>query len=92
MCEAHAFILRNGKEEKILENVDLVEFEDNEIKLTSIFGEQKTLKARLKLYNNSEGKIVFEPEKSMFLYFYSRGFIFNILNCYKRLKNYTFFY
>jgi predicted RNA-binding protein len=61
MCEANAFILRNGKEEKILENVDLVELEGDEVKLVSIFGEQKSLKARLKLYNNSEGKIVFEP-------------------------------
>jgi predicted RNA-binding protein len=61
MCEANAFILRNGKEEKVLENVDLVELEGDEVKLVSIFGEQKSLKARLKLYNNSEGKIVFEP-------------------------------
>ncbi len=61
MCEAHAFILRDGNEEKILESVDLVELEGEEVKLINIFGEQKTLKARLKLYNNSEGKIVFEP-------------------------------
>ena len=61
MCEAHAFILRNGKEEKVLENVDLVEIEGDEIKLTNIFGEQKSLNARLRLYNNSEKKIVFEP-------------------------------
>ncbi len=61
MCEAHAFILKDGNEEKILESVDLVELEGDEVKLINIFGEQKTLKARLKLYNNSEGKIVFEP-------------------------------
>ena len=61
MCEAHAFILKNGKEEKIMESVDVVELEGNEVTLVNIFGEQKTLKAILKLYNNSEGKIVFEP-------------------------------
>ncbi len=61
MCEAHAFILKNGKEEKIMESVDLVELEGDEVKLVNIFGEQKTLKANLKLYNNSEGKIIFEP-------------------------------
>ena len=54
MCEAHAFILKNGKEEKVLEDVDLVEMGDEEVKLVSIFGEQKTLKARLKFYNNTE--------------------------------------
>lgn len=61
MCEAHAFILKNGKEEKLLESVDLVELEGDEARLINIFGEQKTLRARLKVYNNSEGKIVFVP-------------------------------
>ena len=61
MCEAHAFILKNGKEEKIMESVDVVELEGDEVTLVNIFGEQKTLKANLKLYSNSKGKIVFEP-------------------------------
>jgi predicted RNA-binding protein len=61
MCEAHAFIVKDGKEERILESVDLVELDGDEVKLVSIFGEQKTIKARLKSYNNREGKIVFEP-------------------------------
>ena len=60
MCEAHAFILKDEEEEKVLESVDIVELEGDEVKLVSIFGEQKTLKARLKLYNNTKGKIVFE--------------------------------
>ncbi len=60
MCEAHAFILKNGQEEKVLESVDIVELEGDEVKLVSIFGEQKTLKARLKLYDNTKSKIVFE--------------------------------
>ena len=61
MCEAHAFILINNREEKILENVDLVEVEDDEVRLISIFGEQKTIKGRIKLYSSAERKIVFEP-------------------------------
>jgi predicted RNA-binding protein len=61
MCEAHAFILKNGKEEKVLEDVDLVELDDDEVKLVSIFGEQKILRARLKFYSNTERKILFEP-------------------------------
>ena len=60
MCEAHAFILKNGKEEKILENVDLVELDGDEVKLISIFGDQMIFKARLKLFDNSERKILFE--------------------------------
>ena len=60
MCEADAFVLIDGKEEKLLENVDLVSLEGDDVKLVSIFGEQKTLRARLKQYNNTEGKIIFE--------------------------------
>jgi len=61
MCEAHAYILKDGKEEKILESVDLVELEDDEVKLVSIFGEQKIFKGRLRLYDNAKGMILFEP-------------------------------
>ena len=61
MCEAHAFVLRDGKEEMVLENVDLVDLEGDEVRLVSIFGEQKILKAKLKQYNNAERKILFEP-------------------------------
>jgi len=61
MCEAHAFLLKENQEEKILESVDLVELDDDGVRLVNIFGEQKNLKARFKFYNNSERKIVFEP-------------------------------
>jgi predicted RNA-binding protein len=60
MCEANAFVLIDGKEKMLLENVDLVSLEGDDVKLVSIFGEQKTLKAKLKQYNNTEGKIIFE--------------------------------
>jgi len=63
MCEANAFVLIDGKEEKLLENVDQVSLEGDDVKLVSIFGEQKTLKARLKQYNNTEGKIIFETSR-----------------------------
>ncbi len=61
MCEAHAYLIKNGSEEKVMESVDLVEFEDGQVRLVNIFGEQKVIKARFKLYNNTERKILFEP-------------------------------
>ena len=60
MCEADAYILSKGGEEKLLENVDQVEVEGNEIKMVSIFGEQKVLKGRIKSYNNTDRKIILE--------------------------------
>jgi predicted RNA-binding protein len=60
MCEAHAFILKDGTEEQILESVDEVEVIGNEVRLVNIFGEQKIIKAKIQRYSNREGKIVLE--------------------------------
>ncbi|MBN2060583.1 MAG: CooT family nickel-binding protein [Deltaproteobacteria bacterium] len=60
MCEAHAFILKGGKEEMILENVDRIDVDDDEVRMINIFGEQKILRARIKSYNNRESKILLE--------------------------------
>ena len=60
MCEAHAYILKGKEEKKILESVDLVEFEDDEIRLVNIFGEQKTLRGRLARYDSRRGRLIFE--------------------------------
>jgi predicted RNA-binding protein len=56
-----AFIVKDGMEEKILESVDLVEANGDAFELTNIFGDRKTLRARLKCLDNSEGKLLFEP-------------------------------
>lgn len=53
-------MIREGQEEKILESVDLVEVDGDAVKMVNIFGEQKSLTARLRRYNSTEGKIVFE--------------------------------
>ncbi len=60
MCEAHAFILKDNQEEKLLENVDQVEVEGDHIRMINIFGEQKILKAKIKRYSNKENKILVE--------------------------------
>jgi predicted RNA-binding protein len=61
MCEAHAFILQDEREVKVLESVDELEVEGDEIRLINIFGEQKILKARVKGYSGSGRKILLEP-------------------------------
>jgi predicted RNA-binding protein len=61
MCEAHAFLLKRDKEEKILESVDILEVEEDEIRMINIFGEQKTLRARVRSYNGAESRILLEP-------------------------------
>jgi predicted RNA-binding protein len=60
MCEAHAFVLQDDREVKLLESVDELEIQGDEIRMINIFGEQKIIKGRLKSYNNSERKILLE--------------------------------
>ena len=61
MCEAHAYLLKDGKEEKLLENVDELEVEGDNIRMINIFGEQKIVKAKVRRYQNRESKIILEP-------------------------------
>jgi len=61
MCEANAFIFKDGQEELILEAVDLIEPEDEGgFRMVSIFGEQKIVKGRIKSINLVNHKILFE--------------------------------
>jgi predicted RNA-binding protein len=61
MCEANAYMIKDGEEKMLLESVDLVEPEDPDgFRLVSIFGEQKIIRGRLKGMNLVEHKIIFE--------------------------------
>jgi predicted RNA-binding protein len=61
MCEANAYLLKDGKEELILEAVDILEpEEEGKIRMANIFGEQKVLDAKLKTMSLIEHKIVLE--------------------------------
>ena len=63
MCEANAYLVMNGQEELVMEAVDLMEPENGDsFKLVSIFGEQKTLKARLVRMNLVDHRIIFEKK------------------------------
>ena len=61
MCEANAYMYSEGKEKLILESVDLLEpIEPRGYRLKSIFGDQKTIKGKLKLMSLVDHKIIFE--------------------------------
>ena len=63
MCEASAFMLKNGKEEIVLEGIDRIESTNGFINLVSIFGEEKCLKARVKTISLIDHKIILEPNE-----------------------------
>lgn len=63
MCEANAYVLKGDSEELIMESVDLLEpAENGEYRLVNIFGEQKIIKATIKVMNLVNHKIVFEAQ------------------------------
>lgn len=63
MCEANAYVDKNGIEELVLESVDVIEPEDDgSFRLVSIFGEQKIIKGRLKGMTLVDHRIVFTHE------------------------------
>ena len=60
MCEANAYIEKDGREELVLKSVDLIEPQENGgFLLVDIFGQQKTVKGRLKQMNLVNHRIVF---------------------------------
>ncbi|MFH1139649.1 MAG: CooT family nickel-binding protein [Pseudomonadota bacterium] len=60
MCEANAYFETSDGDELIIEAVDLLEPEDDGTYiLVSIFGEQKTVRGRLKKMNLVDHKILF---------------------------------
>jgi predicted RNA-binding protein len=63
MCEANAYLLKDGQEQLLMESVDLVEpEEDGTWRLVGIFGDQKIVKGRIKAMNLVNHRILFEPQ------------------------------
>lgn len=62
MCEASAYLLKDGEERLILESVDTLENEGDEISMVNIFGEQKRLKARVKSLSLLDHRIILEEK------------------------------
>jgi predicted RNA-binding protein len=60
MCEASAYLVQDGKEELVLENVDELHKEGSTIKMINLFGDQKILEAQIKMISFVENKILLE--------------------------------
>ncbi len=60
MCEANAYLLKDGKEELLLEALDTVEPENGNLRLTNIFGEQKFVKGKISRLSLVKHRVVIE--------------------------------
>ena len=61
MCDINAFLVKDGKEELILENVDQIKTEGDTLKLLNIFGEELSVKARLQFFDNTGKRMILMP-------------------------------
>jgi predicted RNA-binding protein len=60
MCEASAYLVQDGNEELILENVDELYREGDVIRMVNLFGDQKAVEAQIKMISFVENKIILE--------------------------------
>jgi predicted RNA-binding protein len=60
MCESNAYILRDGKEVLVLENVDFLENDKDQVRMIDLFGEEKTIRARVRTLSLVDHKIILE--------------------------------
>ena len=61
MCESAAYVVKDDKEELLLESIDVLENDDGHVELTNMFGERKTVTARVKVLSLVDHKIILEP-------------------------------
>jgi predicted RNA-binding protein len=62
MCEANAYIYKDGQEEMYLESVDIMRPEEGKIYLRNLFGEQKLFDGKIKEISLLKHKIILEKK------------------------------
>ncbi len=62
MCEANAYLVKGEEKELIMEAVDTIEPEDDGLKLISIFGDQKFIKAHIHSLALVDHHILLKPQ------------------------------
>jgi predicted RNA-binding protein len=62
MCEANAYLLKDGKEELLLEAVDVLENEGDQVRMANIFGEQRVVKGQIRSMSLVDHKIILQEK------------------------------
>jgi predicted RNA-binding protein len=62
VCESTAYMLKNGKEELVLEHVDFLESQEGVVRMVNLFGEEKSVHGRVKRFSLVDHKIILEAD------------------------------
>jgi predicted RNA-binding protein len=60
MCLGKAYLEADDKRELVLDSIALIEIADTRLKLSTIFGDQKELEARIKEIDFENSRIILE--------------------------------
>ncbi len=60
MCETNLYLIRNGEEELLMENVDVIQRKGEEWILRDLFGMERSVKARFREAHLTRQRIVLE--------------------------------
>ena len=58
MCESKAYIIKNGKEELLLEDVELIKVDEKKVLVRNILGEEKIVQACVKEISFTDHKVI----------------------------------
>jgi predicted RNA-binding protein len=64
MCETNAYILKNGEEELIMENVALLRPKKGALHLRDLFGKEKTVSGEIEEIRFLDRKILINSERN----------------------------
>jgi len=60
MCDLKAYVIKQGKEELLLESVNLIRVENNEVVLRNLFGEEKKLTGAVREVSLVKNRVLVE--------------------------------
>ncbi|NOY53736.1 MAG: CooT family nickel-binding protein [Deltaproteobacteria bacterium] len=60
MCDSNAYLLHGDQEELVMESLDFLRQEEDSVLLRDIFGEEKTVRGRVKELHLSRQRVVLE--------------------------------
>ncbi|MBW1729781.1 MAG: CooT family nickel-binding protein [Deltaproteobacteria bacterium] len=62
MCESSVYIVEQGEEKLLMENVELLENKNGILTMVDLFGEKKDIKATVRSLSLVDHRILVEPE------------------------------
>ena len=61
MCDLKAYVRNNGRDDLVLESVNLIRSEGGEVVLRNLFGEEKRVRGEVREVSLTKNRVVVEP-------------------------------